>query len=82
MYKETHGFAPQICDSAALLSFSVRPVRFIPVPCRSANLWRKTPQDPKTVLEACIPLFTEGIKSRFIFLRCFAGGIYRLIWEK
>ena len=45
--KGTHGFEPQICNSATLLSFSVRPVRFIPVPCRSANLWLKTPQDLK-----------------------------------
>ena len=45
--KGTHGFAPQICDSAALLSLSVRPVRFVPVPCRITNLWRKTPSDPK-----------------------------------
>ncbi len=41
------GFAPQICDSAALLSLGVRPVRLVPVPCRIANLWRKTPSDPK-----------------------------------
>ena len=45
--KGTHGFAPQICDSAALLSLSVRPVRFVPVPCRITNLRRKTPSDPK-----------------------------------
>lgn len=45
--KATHGFAPQICDSAALLSLSVRPVRFVPVPCRITNLWCKTPPDPK-----------------------------------
>ena len=45
--KGTLGFAPQICDSAALLSLSVRPVRFVPVPCRITNLRRKTPSDPK-----------------------------------
>ena len=45
--KGTHGFAPQICDFAALLSLSVRPVRFVPVPCRIANLQRKTPSYPK-----------------------------------
>ena len=45
--KGAYGFAPQICDSAALLSLSVRPVRFVPVPCRITNLRRKTPSDPK-----------------------------------
>ena len=45
--KGTHGFAPQIWDSAALLSLSVHPVRFVPVPCRITNLRRKTPSDPK-----------------------------------
>ena len=41
------GFAPQIWDSAALLSLSVRPVRFVSVPCRITNLRRKTLSDPK-----------------------------------
>ena len=50
--KGPHGFAPQICDSAALLSLSVRPVRFVPVPCRITNLRRKTPSDPKCRLLA------------------------------
>ena len=44
--KGTRGFAPQICDSAALLSLGVRPVRLVPVPCRITNLRRKTPSDP------------------------------------
>ncbi len=48
--KGIHGFAPQICDSATLLSLSVRPVRFVPVPCRITNLRRKTPSDPKCLL--------------------------------
>ena len=44
--KGIHGFAPQICDSAALLSLGVRPVRLVPVPCRITNLRRKTPSAP------------------------------------
>ena len=46
----THGFAPQIWNSAALLSLSVRPVRFVPLPCRIPNLRRKTLSDPKYCL--------------------------------
>ena len=44
--KGTYGFAPRIFDSATLLSLSVRPVRFVPAPCRIKNLRRKTPSDP------------------------------------
>jgi len=35
--KVTHGFETTICYSASLLSISVRPVRFNPVPCRITN---------------------------------------------
>ena len=50
--KGTHGSASQICEPAALLSLGVRPVRLVPVPCRIANLWRRTPLDSNRCLLA------------------------------
>ena len=50
MNKGTHGSASQICEPAALLPLSVRPVRLVPVPCRIANLWSRTPLDSNRCL--------------------------------
>ena len=59
--KGTHGFAPQICDSAALLSLGVRPVRLVPVPCRITNLRRKTPSDPNHRILVAGKATDEGV---------------------
>ena len=50
--KGAHGSAVQICNPAVLLSFGVRPVRLIPVPCRIANLSCRTPLDSNRCLLA------------------------------